>query len=124
MRTKKSKKALAAAIIIMLLLFFGGIANALICRISLDKLSQSIESTVQGDAEGATRITEDFSRISFFMSITTNHDDLEDAEQFIVEFKEAVSGEDKQALKLAKSRLVAAMKQLKRLSGFGIDSII
>ena len=124
MRTKKSKKALAAAIIAMLLLFFGGIANALICRISLDKLSQSIESTVQGDAEGAIRIAEDFSRISFFMSITTNHDDLEDAEQFIVEFKEAVSGEDKQALKLAKSRLVAAMKQLKRLSGFGIDSII
>ena len=124
MRTKKSKKAFAAAIIIMLLLFSGGIANAMICRIGLDKLSQSIESTVQGDAEGASRIAEYFSRISFFMSITTNHDDLEDAEQFIVEFKEAASGEDEYALKLAKSRLIAAIKQLKRLSGFGLDSII
>ena len=124
MRTKKSKKAFTVAIVIMALLFSSGLANAMICHASLDSLSRSIESTERGDTEGASKIAEDFSRVSFFMSITTNHDDLEDAEQFIIEFKEAVAGEDEYALKLTKSRLMAAIKQLKRLSGIGIDSII
>ena len=124
MKNQKSVKAFITAIIIMTLLLSSGVANAIICHISLDKISQAVEATEIGDTENAAKIEDKFTRISFFMSVTTNHDDLEDAEEFIIDFKEAVTGDSKSELRLAKSRLVATIKQLKRLSGIGIDSII
>ena len=69
-------------------------------------------------------IGEDFARLAFLISITVNHDDLEDAEECVIEFKEAIRSGDEDEIRLAKSRLVAAFIQLGRLCGVNIDSII
>ena len=123
-KSGKDKRDIIVATAILLSLSASAIANALICQKQLNKLETAVTKTECGGAENADSIRDDFKKLSFFMSITVNHDDLEDAEECIIEFLEAVEAEDATALRLAKSRLIAALKQLGRLTGIGIDSII
>ena len=124
MNSKKTKRDLAVATVILLFLFSAATLNALLCSRQLDKLSLAISDTGQGDVEGAEAIRERFDSLSFPLSITVNHDDLEEAEAYLLEFTVAVEYDDEATLEIAKSRLIAALRQLKRLCGFGIDSII
>lgn len=124
MNSKKTRRDLAVATVILLFLFSTAILNALLCSRQLDKLSREVTDTEQGDLEAATAIRKRFDSLSFFLSITVNHDDLEEAKAYLLEFTIATEYDDAATLEIAKSRFIAALGQLKRLCGFGIDSII
>ena len=123
-KSGKDKIDIIVATAILLLLSASAIANTIICQKQLNKLETAVTKTECSDTESADSIRDDFEKLSFFMSITVNHDDLEDAEECVIEFLEAVEAEDAPALRLAKSRLIAALRQLGRLTGIGIDSIL
>lgn len=123
-KTGKDRRDIIVATAILLSLTASATANTLICQNQLKKLETAVVKTERGDTKSADTIQEDFERIAFFMSITVNHDDLEDAEKCVIEFREAVDSEEETAIRLAKSRLIAALGQLGRLTGIGIDSII
>ena len=124
MKINKNKRDIAVAVTIIVMLFLSAIANALICSNRLDELGALVGEIESGDIAAADRVSERFTKIALFISITVNHDDLEDAEVCVIEFQEAVNSEDDAALRLAKSRLISAIGHLKRLSGISIDSII
>ena len=123
-KSKKDKRDVTIAIVILISLIVFAAANSIICTSRLKALSSAVENTEYGDVVAAKMIREDFTRLAFLMSITVNHDDLEDAEECVIEFSEAIRSGDEVEIRLAKSRLVAALRQLGRLCGFNIDSII
>ena len=123
-KIKKGKRDVAIAIVILILLIIFAVTNSILCTSRLEALRSAVENAERGDIVSADSIGEDFARLAFLISITVNHDDLEDAEECVIEFKEAIRSGDEDEIRLAKSRLVAAFIQLGRLCGVNIDSII
>ena len=123
-KSRKGKRNVAIATVILISLILLAAANSILCVGRLEALCYAVESAECGDVTAAERIEDDFARLAFLMSITVNHDDLEDAEERVLEFRKAIKSGDDTELGLAKSRLVAAFRQLGRLCGVGIDSII
>ena len=124
MKKHKTNKDLTVALVILAVLVALALINYLLCTARLNDLAKSAEGIECGDTTDAEAIKEDFYGTAFLLSVTLNHDDIEEAEEYVIELAEMAKGEDEAALSLAKSRLISAINQLKRLSGIGIDSII
>jgi len=117
------------AVFLLLLLFSLTLANTLIYEHIVGTLIEKAEELNIAEDCGALSeqvklIEEEFDRWNFFMGITVNHDDIGRAESELIELVEAIESNDATAARIAKSRLIGALKQLRRLSGAGIDSII
>ena len=124
MKKRKTNKDLAIAIVIFAALVALALLNYLLCTARLNDLERSAEGIECGDSAEAEAIKEKFYKTAFLLSVTLNHDDIEEAEEYLIELAEMAKGKDAAALSLAKSLLISAIKQLKRLSGISIDSII
>lgn len=117
-----------AILLLMLLIIAVGISTAISQRVTSD-LIEATEALYTGDdcvdsENEATAIYKKFEGWRFFFSITVSHDDIGLAESELLELIEAVKAGDSTAASISKSRLIGALKQLKRLSGVGPDSII
>ncbi len=124
MKKKKRLRDVRVAVTILILLVALATANVVTSGILLKSLAKEVETVSIGKTAEAEALYKKFTRVAFFLSITVNHDDLEDAEELMAELNVAVRGEDADEVEILKSRLKSAFRQLGRLSGAGIDSII
>ena len=124
MKKKKRLRDVRVAVTILILLVALATANVVTSGILLKSLAKEVETVSVGKAAEAEALYKKFTRVAFFLSITVNHDDLEDAEELMAELNVAVRGEDADEVEILKSRLKSAFRQLGRLSGAGVDSII
>ena len=124
MKKKKRLRDVRVAVTILILLVALATANVVTSGILLKSLAKEVETVSIGKAAEAEALYKKFTRVAFFLSITVNHDDLEDAEELMAELSVAVRGEDAEEVEILKSRLKSAFRQLGRLSGAGVDSII
>ena len=124
MKKKKRLRDVRVAVTILILLVALATANVVTSGILLKSLAKEVETVSVGKAAEAEALYKKFTRVAFFLSITVNHDDLEDAEELMAELNVAVRGEDVDEVEILKSRLKSAFRQLGRLSGAGVDSII
>ncbi|MBR2351236.1 MAG: hypothetical protein IKA67_04325 [Clostridia bacterium] len=124
MKKEKRLRDVRVAVTILILLVALATANVVTSGILLKSLAKEVETVSIGKAAEAEALYKKFTRVAFFLSITVNHDDLEDAEELMVELNVAVRGEDAEEVEILKSRLRTALGQLRRLSAVGIDSII
>ena len=124
MKKKKRLRDVRVAVTILILLVALATANVVTSGILLKSLAKEVETVSIGKATEAEALYKKFTRVAFFLSITVNHDDLEDAEELMAELNVAVRGEDADEVEILKSRLKSAFRQLGRLSGAGVDSII
>ena len=124
MKKKKRLHDVRVAVTILILLVALATANVVTSGILLKSLAKEVETVSIGKEGEAEALYKKFTRVAFFLSITVNHDDLEDAEELMAELNVAVRGEDADEVEILKSRLKSAFRQLGRLSGAGVDSII
>ena len=124
MKKKNELRDVWVAVAILALLIILATANVVTSSALLNGLAKEVDAISVGNVTDADKLYQKFTRVSFFLSITVNHDDLEDAEELLAELTVAVRGEDSGEVEIAKSRLNSALRQLGRLSGAGIDSII
>ena len=124
MKKKKRLRDVRVAVTILILLVALATANVVTSGILLKSLAKEVETVSIGKTAVAEALYKKFTRVAFFLSITVNHDDLEDAEELMAELNVAVRGEDANEVEILKSRLKSAFRQLGRLSGAGVDSII
>ena len=124
MKIKKQPRDVWIAAAILLLIVILAAANVLVSDAMLDDLLVEIDGVGADNTEKAEALEGKFSRVAFFLSITINHDDLEDAEDLLAELTAAVKIGDGDQIEITKSRLRTALGQLRRLSAVGIDSII
>ena len=124
MKKKNELRDVWVAVAILALLIILATANVVTSSALLNGLAKEVDAISVGKVTDADKLYQKFTRVSFFLSITVNHDDLEDAEELLAELTVAVRGEDSGEVEIAKSRLNSALRQLGRLSGAGIDSII
>lgn len=124
MKKKKRLRDVRVAVTILILLVALATANVMTSGILLKSLAKEVETVSIGKAAEAEALYKKFTRVAFFLSITVNHDDLEDAEELMAELSVAVRGEDAEEVEILKSRLKSAFRQFGRLSGAGVDSII
>ena len=124
MKKDKHLRDVRIAVVILTLLIILAVANVAISAGILKELSGDAEALTLGEVDEAEELCAKFSRYAFFLSITVNHDDLGDAEECLAELTVAISGDSLEEVEVAKSRLLSALSQIRRLSGAGIDSII
>ena len=124
MKIKKQPRDVWIAATILLLMVMLAAANVLVSDAMLDDVLTDIESVDIGSTEKTESLERKFTGVAFFLSITINHDDLEDAEDLLAELTAAVKVGDEDQIEITKSRLRTALGQLRRLSAVGIDSII
>ena len=124
MKIKKQPRDVWIAAAILLLIVILAAANVLVSDAMLDDILTEVEAVDVGSTEKTEAIEGKFSRVAFFLSITINHDDLEDAEDLLAELTAAVKAGDENQIEITKNRLRTALGQLRRLSAVGIDSII
>ena len=124
MKTKKQPRDVWIAAAILLLIVMLAAANVMVSDAMLDDILADVEAVDVGSTEKTEALEGKFSRVAFFLSITINHDDLEDAEDLLAELTAAIKVGDEDQSEITKSRLRTALGQLRRLSAVGIDSII
>ena len=124
MKTKKQPRDVWIAAAILLLIVMLAAANVMVSDAMLDDILADVEAVDVGSTEKTEALEGKFSRVAFFLSITINHDDLEDAEDLLAELTAAIKVGDEDQIEITKSRLRTALGQLRRLSAVGIDSII
>ena len=124
MKTKKQPRDVWIAAAILLLIVMLAAANVMVSDAMLDDILADVEAVDVGRTEKTEALEGKFSRAAFFLSITINHDDLEDAEDLLAELTAAIKVGDEDQIEITKSRLKTALGQLRRLSAVGIDSII
>ena len=124
MKIKKQPRDVWIAAAILLLIVILAAANVLVSDAMLDDLLVEIDGVGADNTEKSEALEGKFSRVAFFLSITINHDDLEDAEDLLAELTAAVKAGNGDQIEITKSRLRTALGQLRRLSAVGIDSVI
>ena len=124
MKTKKQPRDVWIAAAILLLIVVLAAVNVMVSDAMLDDILADVEAVDVGSTEKTEALERKFTGVAFFLSITINHDDLEDAEDLLAELTAAIKVGDEDQIEITKSRLRTALGQLRRLSAVGIDSII
>lgn len=94
------------------------------------RLREFIEEVEEFDArdddalEDAGELFKEFMSIERHISLFVNHDDLENIEVGFGELVGAIEVGDRESAEITKSRLLYALRHLRRLSGLNTDSII
>ena len=126
MRKKAFLREVATAISLLSILTVLAVVNTLLSARGIEHLISQIDTLDEHSPSEAElkEVEENFDRLGFFISITVNHDEIDEAEGELSEMIAAIREGDETAAKIAKSRLVGALRRLRRLSGAGINSII
>ena len=129
MKKKSVVKDTVSAVVILVVLLILTATNGMLSSYALDRLTSYTEIIeTGGDHEAAFEavmmLEKEFYTWRFFFSITINHNNIGEAEEQLIELKEAIKTKDPTVAAIAKSRLIGSFEELRRLSGYGIDSII
>ena len=119
------KSAVISGIILAVLFILVGI-NTVVVDNMLDEAIGAVESLSFGDT-----LSEDFEALSSayeknakYINLTVSHVMMSEVEEAFAEMEGAVKSNDEVGFMGAKSRLVDALGQLRRLAGLSFDSII
>ena len=126
MKKKAFLREVTTAISLLVILTVLAILNTLLSARGIERFISRVYAIDESDStESELReIEESFGRLGFFISITVNHDEIDEAEGELSEMTAAIREGDEVAARIAKSRLIGALRRLRRLSGAGINSII
>ena len=121
-------KIFAFSVFFAVLLLVG--ANTYFVGRAIDGVIDTIENiepsacTDSELSEAGEVLFEKFGKIEPFISLTVSHSDLMSIEDAISEFKGYAEVGDRDGASVTKSRLIGALRHLRRLSGFNIHSVI
>ena len=126
MKNKFATKEVWLSVALLILLVILAIANTVLTNQWIEELVADVESlSIENSSKDSIeRIEKRFDRLDLFLSITLNQNEIDEAKDDLAEFITAIEIEDEAAAKIAKSRLVDALRRLGRLSSVRIDSII
>lgn len=126
MKNKFATKEVWLSVALLILLVILAIANTVLTNRWIEELVADVESlSIENSSKDSIeRIEKAFDRLDLFLSITLNQNEIDEAKDDLTEFITAIEIEDEAAAKIAKSRLVDALRRLGRLSSVRIDSII
>lgn len=122
-RRGKPPRAVCLSVIILTAIIVFIIINTAVLSKEIGKLEERVESA-PSEISAFNALFDDFKHVRSYLSITVDHDDIAEVEKDFYEIIGALSVGDEQSAAIAKSRLCGALRHLKRLSGFNIDSII
>ncbi len=122
-------KSKIAAAVILIGLLLGVTANALFLDKTISDITDNVNSFHIGDDSEdnilrARELFDNFKKKETYISTTVNHNDLTEIEELMSEMVACLSVDMTDEAQVAKSRLIDALKHLRRLSGVNIDSII
>ncbi len=118
-------KSIVLAVISLSLLVSIVVTNSIIVSKLTDNIRKRLE-LAPNDTESAEiyeEIFEQYMKNQKYIGITVSHEDLTNIEQEFNEILGAIEAKDKEALIISKSRLIGALKHLKRLAEINADSI-
>ena len=111
-------KVVAVALILLALSLGAVIANSIILNSIIDEISDEVERTKEEDLNEALERYKDiyslYQRRATYISLTTDHEDLTNIEECFSEIIGAAKANDKASLIIKKSRLIDALRHLKR----------
>ena len=120
-------KMVRIAAILLVITLLTVIINSIVLKNIIDEILCDVTDADEEDAELAfneyTEIYEKYKKMSSYISLTVNHEDLTDIENSFAEIIGAAKCQDIDGVITIKSRLVSALKHLRRLSGVNLDSI-
>ena len=121
-------KTVKFAAVILIITLLAVIVNSVIIAKMIDETIEDIEtiSNLNIDEKHAeySRLYSSFKEKQKIISLTVNHTDMTVINESFAELIGATEAHDTEATVTIESRLVDALKHLKRLSGFNIDSIL
>ncbi len=119
------KSAVISGIILAVLFIFVGI-NTVVVDNMLDKTIEKTESLNFDDrlGENFEELSTDYEKRAKYINLTVSHVMMSEVEEAFAEMEGAVLSKDEGSFIEAKSRLVDALGQLRRLAGLNFDSII
>jgi hypothetical protein len=86
--------------------------------------AEVLSSESDGALQKAIQIKQRFEDLEWYVSLTVNHEDLTNIEECYSDLVGYLSVNMNEEATVTKSRLIDALKHLRRLSGVNIDSII
>ena len=114
------------AVVLLLSLLTAVTVNTVYLTNKLDEICRSIcdldiktEEKTQAEA-----IYEEYNQAKTIISLTVSHEDLTNIDDAFVQMISYISVGNVEEAEVTKSRLIASLQHLRRLSGFNIDSII
>ena len=120
-------KMVRIAAILLVITLLTVIINSIVLKNIIDEILCDVTDADEEDAELAfnkyTEIYEKYKKMSSYISLTVNHEDLTDIENSFAEIIGAAKCQDLDGVTTIKSRLISALKHLRRLSGVNLDSI-
>ena len=119
------KSAVFSGFILVLLFVFVFINTVVVDRMldeTIDK-AESLNISERID-EDFNALLESYERHAKYINLTVSHVMMSEVEEAFAELGGAVKSDDKNSFIQAKSRLVDALGQLRRLAGLSLDSII
>ena len=87
-------------------------------------LAESIDTSAQDAYENVDMIYAEFKSRETFLGLTVNHEDMTNIEECLSEMKGQLCIGAREDAEVTKSRLVDALRHLRRLCGVNIDAII
>ncbi|MBQ9070791.1 MAG: DUF4363 family protein [Clostridia bacterium] len=118
-------KTVVISCVALLLVILIVIANSLLVSYHVEKIIERLEKTPNeiSEAEAYNDIYDDYMKRQKYIGITVSHDDLTNIESEFCEILGAIQAKDDDTLIISKSRLIGALRHLKRLAGINADSI-
>ena len=120
-------KMVRIAAILLVITLLTVIINSIILKNVIDEILHDVADADDDNAEHALNeyleIYGKYEKLSSYISLTVNHEDLTDIENSFAEIIGAAKSGDLDGVITIKSRLISALKHLRRLSGINLDSI-
>ena len=120
-------KTVRAAAVLLVITLLTVIINSLVLKNMIDEITNEVEAAEEENTELAfaeyTEIFEKYKKKSSYISLTVNHEDLTDIENSFAEIIGAARSGDAMGIITIKSRLISALRHLRRLTGINLDSI-
>ena len=119
-------KTVIIATVTLILVLTIVIANSFLVAHGIETIIEKL-TAIQDDTnklEAYQTVYDDYMKCQRYIGFTVSHDDLTNIEGEFHEILGAIKANDEESLIIAKSRLIGALKHLKRLSGINADSII
>ena len=119
-------KKTAPAYILLALVTLFVIVNGVYITKSVDGYIERLEG-IDTESDSLTEELQglygEFQKTASVISLTVNHEDLTNIEDAFAEIIGAAEAKEQSEVIITKSRLVDALRHLRRLSGFNIESI-
>ena len=115
------------AFTVLFAVLFTVIANSVYLHFSIKNICNRTEAAQvysQGAFDEYNEIYAFYKKHEHLISLTVNHDDLANIDDLYCEIIGEIGICDNEAASVTKSRLIGALRHLRRLSGINIDSII